>query len=208
MKNSALKPTIFLMLITFICAYPLASKLRAQSLDNSEPSDTTIRPPFDGPIAPPPLFPPDETTADEITSNDSIVFEVASNDSIESPLGNEIAIIENLPTGLRNRILLQEFETSPDFEDSNEVSFAIRSVVTYIGDEGKVSISISTPSQAALDRNLILGDTEEGGISVTTDMPGELPNRITYMRGESIITIAGDIPSEELVQLLENVVVR
>ena len=205
MKNSALKSTIFLMLLTFTCAYPLASPLRAQTLGSPELSDTTVKPPSDFPIAPPPLLPPDNTTAVEIDR----AIEIDSNDSIESRLGNEIAIIEDLPPGLRNRISFQEFEPFRDFEDSGEVAFSIQSVVTYIGDEGKVSISISTPSEAALRRNLFLGDTtEQEGIFVKTDMNRELPNQVVFMRGESIITIVSDISLEAIIELVKHVVVR
>ena len=155
------------------------------------------------PEAPPPLLaPPDSVNYEQQPSSDAPV--VADD-------GRPIAQLRQPPAEFAESVEVYLPEMKP-WEDPEAEAYAVLASVRYVGSEGAVLVTTAQPSPGALrlmaapgEQALQLRETEAW---LSTDMGGDFPNRVLFVREDLIVTVAGDLPPEKLQELAEQVVIN
>jgi len=148
------------------------------------------------PEAPPPLLaPPDSVSYSNITSGDTPDRPIARLRQVPSDINPEAEI--HLP------------EIRP-WEDPNQEAYAVLSSLRYNGEEFSVLVTLTEPSPGALQQINALGEekVELPGIGIawlSQDMGGDYPNRILFQQNNLIVTVAGNLPPDRLIELAQQV---
>ncbi len=154
-------------------------------------------------IVPPPLIPPDAATSSkQVQSLD---------EGIASPDGRPVAQLSNPPAEITSSIYV-------DFPDATNVAeeepgFVILSSIRYSGDKGNITVSTSQPTAAMSSLTVALGDKEiqlkDGTTAwLTVQGSGDFPNRVVFVRDNLIITIAGDLPVDDILKSATQVIIK
>lgn len=102
----------------------------------------------------------------------------------------------------------------PEFTDTEAISFLVFYTIRYELNDGTVYLSTSTPSPAALEKNLgFSGEVThlDNGLEVWLDANIDsdvTPNAVNFINDDLIITLAGDISLERLQALANQVVIE
>lgn len=102
----------------------------------------------------------------------------------------------------------------PEFTDPDAVSFLVFYTIRYELNDGTVYLSTSTPSPAALEKNLGFGGEVahlENGLEVWLDANIDsdvTPNAVSFIDDDLIITLAGNVSLERLQELAAQVVIE
>ena len=95
----------------------------------------------------------------------------------------------------------------PEFTDPTAISFLVYYTIRYQLNDGAVYLSTSTPSPAALEKNLGFGGEVthlDNGLEVWLDANIDsdvTPNAVSFIDEDLIITLAGDLCIERLQEL-------
>lgn len=164
----------------------------------------TVRAVEPKPEAPPPLLAPP----------DSVNYErqAPGNAPIVADDGRPIAQLRQPPVEFAESVEVYLTEMKP-WENPEAEAYAVLASVRYVGSGGTILVTTAQPSPGALrlmtapgERAIQLGDTEAW---LSTDMGGDfLPNRVLFIQGNLIVTVAGDLPPEKLQELAEQVAVN
>lgn len=130
---------------------------------------------------------------------------------IAAPDGRPVAQLANPPADLPN--VAVRLPQAQQEQARDKVSFRILSSVQYAGNGQQVYVSLTVPSAAAAQKQLLLGNetvTLPNGTTawVQTDMPGDVPNQVVWADGERIITVAGNVSAERLKALATDVTLQ
>lgn len=155
------------------------------------------------PEAPPPLLaPPDSVSYERQPSSDAPV--VADD-------GRPIAQLRQPPVEFAESVEVYLPEMKP-WEDPEAEAYAVLASVRYVGSGGTVLVTTAQPSPGALrlmaapgEQAIQLGETEAW---LSTDMGGGFPNRVLLIQEDLIVTVAGDLPPEQLQELTVQVAVN
>lgn len=154
--------------------------------------------------APPPLAPPIPVEQWALAQTPSAAPAKASD-------GRPVAQLRQLPFKLSRM--------STSYPDQNreppvgEVSYRMLAGIRYEGTDGHVIIiTTMKPSPAAAQQTTILGNetvqlADGSKAYVSTDMPGEGPNKLVQVRGDVFIVLASDLPIDQLRTLMTEVVI-
>lgn len=143
-------------------------------------------------IAAPILLPPDDTIYSEwsrplpVTSDDT--RPVAQFAQIPATVGQDIAV---------------DFPQHQPPDESISIWFEILASVRYTGNGHVIHITTSRPSPATANTLMGFGNrtvTLGGGDKawVNAGLPGKVPNQLVMLKGDLIITIAGDLSTDDL----------
>lgn len=152
-------------------------------------------------LVPPLLAPPGQE--DYIKQRSDVV--------IAAPDGRHIAQFANPPADLAQSIAVNLPDTQP--VEANEVAYTILSSVRYEGHGHTVLVTTARPSPAAAQQPTVFGNQTfrlaDGSTAWgMTGMPGEVPNRLVWVRGNLIITVASDLPLDDVKALAIGVIIR
>jgi hypothetical protein len=155
------------------------------------------------PEAPPPLLaPPDSVNYERQPSSDAPI--VADD-------GRPIAQLRQSPVEFAEFVEVYLPEMKP-WEDPETEAYAVLVSVRYVGSGGTVLVTTAQPSPGALrlmatpgEQAIQLGETEAW---LSTDMGGDFPNRVLFIQEDLIVTVAGDMPSQKLQDLAEQVAIN
>lgn len=148
------------------------------------------------PEAPPPLLaPPDSVSYSPIPSGDIPNRPIARLRQVPTYINPEAEI--HLPQIM-------------SWEDPNQEAYAVLSSLRYNGEELSVLVTLTEPSPGALQQINALGEekVELPGIGIawlSRDMGGDYPNRILFQQNNLIITVAGNLPPDRLIELAQQV---
>lgn len=148
------------------------------------------------PEAPPPLLaPPDSVFYSSIPSGDIPNRPIARLRQVPSDINPEAEI--HLP------------EIRP-WEDPNQEGYAVLSSLRYSGDGVSVVLTLAEPSPGAFQQLNRLGEEkvelpDQGIAWLSRDMGGDYPNRILFQQNNLIITVAGNLPPDRLIELAQQV---
>lgn len=152
-------------------------------------------------VVPPPLFPPPaESTYTPHPADQPIV----------SPTGNSVAQFKEMPAGLQ--AVAVHFPT-PSSLPAEDLYFTILASIRYTGDGRIVMVSTARPSPAAAQQPMLLGNSTinlaDGSTAwVNENMPRETPTSVVTVKNDLIITVAGNLSTDELTNLAGQVVIR
>lgn len=102
----------------------------------------------------------------------------------------------------------------PEFTDPEAISFLVYYTIRYQLHDGTVYLSTSSPSPAALEKTLGFGGEVahlDNGLEVWLDANIDsdiTPNAVSFIDGDLIITLAGDLSMERLQDLAAQVIVE
>lgn len=102
----------------------------------------------------------------------------------------------------------------PQFTDPEAISFLVYYTIRYQLHDGTLYLSTSTPSPAALEKNLGFGGEVahlDNGLEVWLDANIDsdvTPNAISFIDDDLIITLTGDLSMERLQELVAQVVIE
>jgi len=117
--------------------------------------------------------------------------------SLSQSVGVHFGSLGPLPTGAEDRVPF----------------FQVLSVVRYEGDGHAVLVTTAHASAAAVQKGLGLGNESfqlpDGSVAwITEGAPTSPPNQLRWFRGGVIVTVAGDLPVEDLKSLAAGVTVH
>jgi len=146
--------------------------------------------------APPPLLAPP----------DSVSYESVHPANVSS---RPIALLRQVPSYLNPEaeIYLPEFKA---WEDPNQEAYAVLSSLRYSGEGFSVLVTLAEPSPGAFQQLNRLGEEkvelpDQGIAWLSRDMGGEYPNRILFQQNNLIVTVAGNLPPDRLIELAQQV---
>jgi hypothetical protein len=154
-------------------------------------------------IVPPVLIPPVSSLSDQKLQ--------LSGGEILSPDGRPVAQLPNPPKEIAGSTYADFPDTTNIVEEN--VGFVILATIRYSGEKGTIAISTSRPTLAASSLPVSLGDLEvklnDGTTAWTTIQgAGDLPNRVVFVRNKLIITIAGNLPVDELLGYANQITIK
>ncbi len=131
---------------------------------------------------------------------------------ITAPDGRPVAQLAAPPVDLAQGIAVNLPNSNP-MQNAATVSYAILASVRYTGNGHIVLVTTARPSLAAAQQPSVLGDQtvklDDGSTAWgATGIPGDTPNQLVLVRGDLIITIAGDLPINSLKVLAAQVVIK
>jgi len=133
--------------------------------------------------------------------------------SISAPDDRPVAYLAQPPSGL-DQSLAVNFPNINDWSSSDSVEFFVLASVRYSGSGHTVLVTTARPSPEAARESWVLGDETirlaDGSLAwVSTDKPGETPNRLVMVNEDDlIITVASDLPIETIQELASQIVVK
>jgi hypothetical protein len=144
---------------------------------------------------PPLLAPPDSVSYSPIPSGDM--------------LDRPIAWLRQVPSDINPEAEIHLPEIRP-WEDPNREAYAVLSSLRYNGEGISVLVTLAEPSPGALQQINALGEekVELPGIGIawlSQDMGGDYPNRILFQHNNLIVTVAGNLPPDRLIELGQQV---
>lgn len=196
-----LKLSELLALLTILPALggvTMASKfVNAQNPENNQKPEVS-----EPPIAVPSLIPPTSPTEEYVKQPVGV--------KIAAPDGRAVGQLDNLPANLAQDVAVSlPRGISPATGD--EISYQIISTVRYRGNGNTILVTTTRPSPAAARRQTIFGNEEQlddgSMVEVKTSGPRDNPNQVVVKRGALIITVASNLPVEEVKGLAKRVVI-
>lgn len=206
--------------ISAICVTAVASRFATAQdspSQNPPPSQPSL---IDGGVPVPPLIAPSEV-------ENYVVLQPGQ--KITGRLGLPAAQLINPPAELAQEIAVWVPEELPKGMNSvpspapGEISYEVISSTRYRGNNHTIYVSTARPSPAAAKLKLDFGkrdklaDGTEAGVVVGCDAVdtkttagyacvagGDTPNRVQFRRGNLIITVASDLPIEQVKNLARN----
>jgi hypothetical protein len=154
-------------------------------------------------IVPPLLIPPDPGALSQQVQ--------LLDEGIASPDGRPVAQLSNPSKEIAGLIYVDFPDIANIVEE--ELGFVVLASVKYSGDKGTIIISTSRPTLAMSPLAVALGDKEIKLSDGTTAWlrvhdSGDFPNSIVFVRDTLIITIAGDLPVGQILQLATQVTIK
>ena len=130
---------------------------------------------------------------------------------ITAPDGRPVAQLGTIPATVQTvSVNLPTPHTPPP--PSTRVAYQILASVRYIGSEHSVLVTTTRPTAAAAQQPTVFGDYTELANGTTAwvriNMPYKEPNQVVFMHNGLIITIASDLPVEDIKALAAQVVLR
>lgn len=182
------------LLLSVGSTFLTSSYVGAQSPE-STPNPATEAPP----LSLPPLIPP---TLEEYVKQ-PLNVPITARD--RRPVGKLV----NPPGKLAQEIYVNLPPDTKTFEP-DVVAFKVRSSVRYVGNGHIVVVTTAVPSPAAAKLLTNLGNQEvqlpNGSTAFATDgLSTDTPNRLVFKRGNLIITVASDLPIDQIKGLAANV---
>ncbi len=161
------------------------------------------------PQAPPPLLaPPDSDGYERQSSSDA---------PITADDGRPVAQFRQPPAGFAESVEVSLPEMKA-WGDAESEAYAVLASVRYSGPAGEILVTTARPSPGALHGGWVstLGEQNEQGLKLAgrtkvwlfTDMGGDFPNRLLFMHGDLVITVAGSQPPATLQELAEQVEIK
>lgn len=153
-------------------------------------------------IVPPLLAPPDQAGySDQKTGT-----------VITAPDRRPIAQL-GVPPAEFSQAISVNLPKSQDSPSASTVSYTVLASVRYRGNGHTVLVTTANASPAAAQQPTIFGNQtiklHDGSTAwVSTNIPGDTPNQLVYLRGDLIITIASDLSVNMLKDLAAQIVVK
>ncbi len=94
----------------------------------------------------------------------------------------------------------------------DEIGFTIVACVRYATENGDIYLTTTIPSPLAAQKNLVMGSQEihlmDGKAAWLNRLDkGDLPNRLLFVDGELIMTIASKLPIDQIESIATNVII-
>jgi len=170
---------------------------------NSDFADAQSSSNADSAIVPPTLIPPSFS----VTENVDEYTNLPAAAEIPNPDNRPIARLSDIPDFVQNTAALIP-KNLPNLKN-DVVSYQITSSVRYTGNNRTVLVTTARPSAAAINRQISFGETSklaDGSIvQVRTNVPGNTPNAVVLTRNNLVITIASDLPLEDVKNLARSI---
>jgi len=153
-------------------------------------------------IAPPPLIPPGQMGYANWRSDKAIA----------APDGRSVAQLAQPPVSITQAIATNFPDIRPE-QDATTVSYTILASVRYTGNGHTVLVTTARPSPAAAQETAVFGNKTvklvDGSTAwVTTGIPGDIPNQVVLVKDNLIITVAGDLPLNDLQTLAGDIAIK
>ncbi|NOK63387.1 MAG: hypothetical protein GFH27_549347n58 [Chloroflexi bacterium AL-W] len=102
-----------------------------------------------------------------------------------------------------------QIDSKPEIA-ADEEWYSILNSVIYTASDHTLLVSVTQPSKAALAEARPLGDKEirlgSGSLAwVSTDMGGEFPTRVIFFEDDLIITVASQLPLDNVQEIANNI---
>jgi hypothetical protein len=128
------------------------------------------------------------------------------------PDDRPVAYLAQQPSGLTQAMAVN-FPDIIDWSSPDSVEFSVLASVRYSGSGHIVLVTTARPSPEAARLPWVLGDetiqlADGSSAWVSTNQPGETPNRLVMLRDDLIITVASDLPIETVQELVSQIVVK
>lgn len=154
---------------------------------------------------PPLLAPPGSEGYEQLPTN-------AVDISKSVPDDRPVAYLAQQPSGLTQAMAVN-FPDIIDWSSPDSVEFSVLASVRYSGSGHIVLVTTARPSPEAARLPWVLGDgtiqlADGSSAWVSTNQPGETPNRLVMLRDDLIITVASDLPIETVQELVSQIVVK
>ncbi|HET90311.1 MAG TPA: hypothetical protein ENN99_06185 [Chloroflexi bacterium] len=158
------------------------------------------------PVAPIPLLAPPSSEGYEQLPADVV------DTPISAPDDRPVAYLAQPPSGLAQSLAVN-FPNTDDWSSSDSVEFFVLASVRYSGSGHIILVTTARPSPEAARESWVLGDETiqlaDGSLAwISTDKPGETPNRLVIVKDDLIITVASDLPIETIQELASQIVVK
>jgi hypothetical protein len=133
--------------------------------------------------------------------------------TITAPDGRPVAQLTLQPANLAQELLVSLPEGSEKTEPESETYYEVLASIQYIGKEQAVVVSTARPSPTAAKQANALGDKTvklaDGKTAwIIEESPiMNMPNRVVWVEDGLIITVAGNLPIDELMKLATDVVI-
>ncbi|MCC6191848.1 MAG: hypothetical protein IT318_22695 [Anaerolineales bacterium] len=140
-----------------------------------------------------------------ISPPDAVSFTDLTGREVEAPFEHPVAVLNDQAAGDFDKVMAHFLDLySPSAQPRpDEIAFVILAEIKYSSSQEDVLVTTTLPSTAASSQSLVLGDKEvtlaNGRTAWTTEFDhGEYPNRILYIDGELIVTVASHLPMAEV----------
>jgi len=171
---------------------------------NSDFADAQSSSNADSAIVPPTLILPSFS----VTENVDEYTNLPAAAKIPNPDNRPIARLSDIPDFVQNTAALIP-KNLPNLKDRDVVSYQITSSVRYTGNNRTVLVTTARPSAATINRQISFGETSklaDGSIvQVRTNVRGNTPNAVVLTRNNLVITIASDLPLEDVKNLARSI---
>jgi hypothetical protein len=130
---------------------------------------------------------------------------------VKAPDGRPVAQLASTPPNLAQAVAVN-FPDGPA-DAAGEVAFRVLSSIRYTGSGHTVLVTTARPSAAALQETISLGNQtvrmSDGSTGyIGTGMPGNLSNQLAWVKDDLIITLASDLPIDNLKQLAASIILQ
>jgi hypothetical protein len=130
---------------------------------------------------------------------------------IEAPDDRPVAMLGEKSAGFAESVSAF-FPDLSNVPPDSEISWTIPSSIKYTSEQGIVLVTTTKPSPAAAARSLVLGEREvklANGVTAwaSESTQGEFPSRVIFIDGELLITVAGDLPIDDVQGYAAHVIV-
>ncbi|HBY94493.1 MAG TPA: hypothetical protein DEP84_11135 [Chloroflexi bacterium] len=147
--------------------------------------------------------------------SDMVTYMELPQGKVESPDGRSVAVLVEESAKFAGSVFTYFPDFSGDSADnqtSNEIKFTILSSIKYSTDRGDILVTTTQPPVTAA-RSLLLGEREitlANGVTAwaTEFTHGEFPNRVIFVKGNLLITVASTLPINEVQSFATDVVVK
>lgn len=187
------------LLVFMVILLSLVATTVASGVINVRNPETVKKGPV---IAPPPLIPPSQKNYANLQSDKAIA---ALDD-------RPVAQLAKPPASITQAIATNFPDIRPE-QDATTVSYAILASVRYTGNGHTVFVTTARPSPAAARETTVFGNQTvrlaDGSTAwVSTGIPGDIPNQVVLVKDNLIITVAGDLPLDDLQTLAGDIVIK
>jgi len=201
-KHKRIRNLAIVVLVVLGTGTALAGMARATGLINAiNPEAASVSMPA---IVPPLLAPP---------SDEGYVPQPGTA-KVSAPDDRSVAQLGNVPADLAQAVSADFPDlTTKDALADSDTYYEILSSIRYEGNGHTVLVTTARPSPAAAQQAAVYGDRsielKDGTVAwLTVGLPGDLPNRIVFPKGDLIITIVSDLPHTDLENLAADIVVH
>lgn len=156
------------------------------------------------PLAPPPLIPPGELNYEQLQPGSNIVARD----------GRPIARLAVTPSGLSAGLAVSAPEIRSAVPPENPTGdwYTILATVRYTGSGHTVVVTTARPSVSVAQQQVYLGDPVElvpGSMAyVRNGVRGSLPIQVVVIKGDLIVTVAGDLPIDRIKAMAAQVTIK